>query len=662
MKFNLNLVLSGIILLSCLEIQSQSAGLPKLPGGVAGLKHWYSISKSSTQQWQWSDKVSKSEPTIAVAEEEIAYINGNPALKLDVGRVPLNLPMNTTVLDQSTIISLYQVQDTFLEQVIWRIKSVGSTDLVLSTSRLGDVSRGRYFDSPTKNGSYPMLHTYFQHDRSKGVKTNGQWHIGHVGDQQNLPLSPFKGALAELLVFDRVLSAEELSKVHSQLAIQYGISLPSADYLNASGEKVWEFKDNQSFPYRITGLMYDPLSGLHQRRSSTEMSANKLIELSAGTWTSTNAENKAQLPAGAALVWGDNGERLRFKIADEESGRPTMLERKWLMDVGAGGEAVATAVRLHTRNLERLVQAGQEIWLAVDASGAGEFAYSDTKYYAVEQRDGEVLTFEDIRWDEDQSGKDVFTFVLGQPMVPVMAIEQPQCQPIGKGELALRIYGGVAPYQVRWMGEDGIDYKSWQVNAGEELSWSEERTGYFELRLTDAQGSSIRKTVNLQYFDAPAVDLLPQYTLSPTEPLTLSLEDQLTRNKSVLWTRPDGTSQNNFTFSTATPGAYLVQVASNGCARTHRFDVLPPPESFVEEWQLFPNPVGINKDFDLRISLRESQGLELHILDTPGRLLSQEKRAPAAFHTFSHRLSSPGMYQLILHNGKEQLSVPIVVQ
>ena len=626
------------------------------------MKHWYSISTSSTEQWQWKDKVSKSETTIVVAEEEITYINGNPALKLDNGRVPLNLPIDAAALNRSTIISLYQAQDTFHEQVIWRIRSAGSTDLVLSTSRLGDVSRGRYFDNPTKNGTYPMLHTYFQHDRSKGVKTNGQWHIGHVGDEQNLPLSPFQGSLAELLVFDRVLSAEELSKVHTQLAIQYGISLPSTDYLNASGEKIWALKENQSFPYRITGLMHDPLSGLHQRRSRTEMSSDKLIELSVGAWTATNAENKEQLPARASLVWSDNGERLRFKIADEETSRPPMLERKWLMDVKGIGEAVPTSVRLHSRNLEKLIQAEQEVWLAVDASGAGNFAYVDTKYYPAKQKDGDLFIFEDIHWDEDQSGKDVFTFVLGEPMIPVMAIKQPHCQSEEKGELALRIYGGVAPYQVKWKGEENIAYKSWQVEAGGELRWMEDRMGYFNLQLTDAEGRSIRKAVNLQHLDAPSIALLSQYTLSPAKPLKLSLGDNLTPNTSVLWTRPDGTHENTSSISATIPGAYMVQVESEGCARTHRFEVLPPPESFIQEWQLFPNPVGLNKEFDLRISLRASQDLELNIVDPTGRLVSKEKRAAAAFHTFRHRLSSPGMYQLIVKNGQEQVSLPIVVQ
>ena len=190
----------------------------------------------------------------------------------------------------------------------------------------------------------------------------------------------------------------------------------------------------------------------------------------------------------------------------------------------------------------------------------------------------------------------------------------------------------------------------------------EDRTGYFDLQLTDAKGRSMRKAVNLQYLDAPSITLLSQYTLSSAKPLKLSMGDNLTPNTSVLWTRPDGTHENTSSISTTIPGSYMVQVESEGCARTHRFEILPPPESFIEEWQLFPNPVGLNKDFDLRISLRESQGLELHLMEPTGRLLSKQKRAAAAFHTFRQRLSSPGMYQLIVKNGKEQMSLPIVVQ
>ena len=110
-------------------------------------------------------------------------------------------------------------------------------------------------------------------------------------------------------------------------------------------------------------------------------------------------------------------------------------------------------------------------------------------------------------------------------------------------------------------------------------------------------------------------------------------------------------------------GTYRVRLESDsGCVREHRFEVLAPAESFLEDWQLFPNPIGVNEYFELRVSLVEHHPLEISLLDSNGRLISSERRAPAAFHTYGNRLSTPGMFQIVLQNGKDQVSLPIVVQ
>lgn len=662
MKFNLMLIQAGIGLLFSLPLTAQLDVQGRVPGGVKGLQHWYSLANTAEQTWEWRDKVNKTVAAIAVPDDQITYINGNPALDLNRQEEQLRLPIDPAAMHQSTIITLYQAQDSFAEQIIWRISDLGNVDLVLSTDRLGDVGRGRYFTNPAQNELHPILHTYVQHDRSKVAVIHAQWHIGHVGDKENLPLAPFQGALAELLVFDRVLSATELKRIHSHLAIQYGISLPFTDYLDSSEELIWEFEENRAFPYRITGIMHDPLSGLHQKRSRTQMSADKLFELSVGPWTATNAANEQSLTAGASLVWSDNGERLRFLSADSETASAPLLERRWSMTVRSGGEEVATSIRLHTRNLEKLVRTDQAVWLAVDQSGSGNFSYADTEYYPVSESQGELLLFEDVHWDQDHSGSDIFTFVLGEPMIPVVAIEQPQCDPGRAGKMTLKVHGGLAPYSIRWMKDGKANPRFWNLDASEELTWSVAEAGYYELRIEDANGQVMYKKVSLQNLDAPTVELVPQYTLSSNQPLVISLGDDLAQGTTVQWTLPDGRISKDLVLRTAIPGEYLVRVEMNGCAKTQRFEVLSPPESFVEEWQLFPNPVGSNEDFDLRVSLREPQWLEIRLLDQSGRLLATERKAPAAFHTYKNRLPVAGIYKLVLNNGREQISLPIVVQ
>lgn len=663
MKFNIQAILWKVFFMSCMLGSSLISGQNGLPGGVVGLKHWYAISGSPQQGLSWKDQQGRSETTLELTEHQYSYLNGHPVLELDQLLEPLERSASTDLIRQSTIISLYQAQDTLQEQIIWRLARSGLPGLVLSTHRLGDVDEGRYFSSVSQKGQHPILHTYVQHQNTKLVSDDLNWHIGQAGEMTNLPVTPFQGSLPVLLIYNRVLSRQEQLQVNSHLALQYGISLPASDYLNAAGKKIWDFRENQQFPNRITGIAHDPISGLNQKRSSSQMSADHLIELSAGPWTLSNAANNSELPSGVSLIWSDNGERLRFGEEDARQARPALLERKWLMDVKGGGEQVATTLRLHVRKLEKLVQPEEELWLAVDQSGSGDFDYTSTQYYPVSRQEGEVLIFSDIQWDQDQSGKDVFSFVMGKPMIPALAIDYPSCNPARDAKLRLKVYGGTAPYRIQWTTEEKTEPRYWEVVAEQELIWTENTSGFFELHITDASGERITKTINLQNEDAPSIPLLTQYTIPSSSSLQLSLDQADLQYRSIQWTSSDGSISQNAALRIQEPGTYRVRVESDrGCAREHQFEVLAPAQRFVEDWDLFPNPIGANEYFELRVSLVEQYPLDISLMDSNGRLISSVKRQPAAFHTYQNRLQTPGMYQIVLRNGKDQMSLPIVVQ
>ncbi|NRB48377.1 MAG: T9SS type A sorting domain-containing protein [Saprospiraceae bacterium] len=663
MKFNIQAIVWISALLVCFPGTSLVFGQNGLPGGVAGLQHWYAISGSTEKTMVWEDKKGKSESPLLLTQNQYTYLNGHPVLALAQLLEPLKRSVSSDFLRKSTIVSLYQAQDTFQEQIIWRLAKPGLPGLVLSTHRLGDVDDGRYFNSPSQKVLHPLLHTYVQHQNTKRASVVSEWHIGQAGEMTNLPVTPFTGNLPVLLIYDRVLSKLEQLRVNSHLALQYGISLPSTDYVNAAGKIIWNFKDNQDFPYRITGIAHDPISGLNQKRSSSQMSRQNLLELSAGPWTLTNAANNTELPSGASLIWSDNGERLRFVQEDARTGTPTLLERKWLMDVRGGGEQVTTTLRLHVRNLEKLLKPNEELWLAVDQSGSGNFDYASTKYYAVSKAEGEIFTYDDIPWDLDQLGKDVFSLALGKPMLPVMAIDYPSCHPAQEAKLRLQVYGGKAPYSIQWTAEEKTKPRYWELKAEEELIWTEKTSGFFELRITDANGDRITKTINLQNEDAPPIPLLTQYTLPSSSSIRLSLDQVDLQYSAIRWTNSDGSISQNDALQIQKPGTYRVRIESeSGCAREHQFQVLAPVEHFVEDWQLFPNPIGVNEYFELRVSLTEHHPLDISLMDSNGRLISSVRRQSAAFHTYQNRLQTPGMYQIVLRNGKDQMSLPIVVQ
>lgn len=633
-----------------------------LPGGVQGLTYWFAVSQQEGGAVYWEDKLGNSPKHLTLSKDDYAYLNGYPVLNLAEETAPISLNIPAKTWSKSTIVSLFQVRDTSQERIIWRMATQDEIGVVLTTQRLGDVTKGRYFSDPTQLALHPVLHTYVQYQDPSKSFSKVNWEIGQLGLQAGLPLVQFVGNLPALLLYDRVLSQEEQLRVNSQLALQYGISLPRTDYLNATGEVIWDYQKNQAFPYNITGVGHDPISGFYQKRSRSQMEPKPLLELAVGAWTKTNAENSEMIPSGRFLIWSDNGERLRFTEPSSKDTKPRLLERKWMMDVEQDVADIKTTIRLHSRGLENFVREGQKIWLAIDESATGDFPFDQTRYIPVNGTEEGILQAEDVEWDIDHSGADIFSFAIGEPFIALLEATEPQCAPAQKGAMKLRILGGKAPYSIAWADSDGKQRQHWISDGKQDLSWSELNAGSYQLHISDATGASFSRMLILDNRDAPPITLENQYILEHNVPLILHAVDPTGIAADVQWTLPDGGKHFNPILEISVAGNYLLEVTRNGCARQQWINILPPSKQLVEEWQLFPNPVSMQEDFELRLSLDQERALEVLLMDINGKLISRRFLPKAAFHTYRDRVTSSGVYQLLIRADAGRFSLPIIVQ
>jgi|GEM_PF-4506997 len=663
MKHNVDLSISLILTFcfSCL-ISISAASQKSLPGGVQGLAYWYAISQQENGTVIWEDKLGNSPNRLTLSKDSYAYLNGYPVLKIGEETPPISYTIPANAWFKSTIISLFQVRDTFQERIIWRMAPADEIGVVLTTQRLGDVTKGRYFSDPTQLALHPVLHTYVQYKNPSKRFDQLAWEIGAHSLPNPLPVAKYLGNLPILLLYDRVLSQTEQQRVNSQLALQFGISLPRTDYLNGKGDVIWDYKKNQAFPYNIAGLGHDPVSGFHQKRSSSQMNPQSLIELSVGAWTKTNAENKEEIPTGRFLIWSDNGERLRFTEPSSKNTKPRLLERKWKMNVEQDVTAMGTTLRLHSHGLENLLKDDQKIWLAIDESATGEFPFDQTRYMPVDRTEEGILTAEEVQWDVDHSGSDIFSFAIGEPFIVSLEATEPQCEPAQNGKMKLRIFGGKAPYSITWSGLDGEQRRHWIIKGQEDLNWSELRAGSYQLHIADAAGASFTKRLDLENIDAPPITLEDEYILEHNVPLILIAATPTGSTADIQWTLPNGVKHFNPALEITTTGSYLLEVARNGCSRQQWIEVLPPPKQLVEEWQLFPNPVSTQEDFELRLSLDQERSLEVLLLDINGKLISRRFLPKAAFHTYRDRVTIGGTYQLLIRADAGHFSLPIIVQ
>ncbi len=155
-----------------------------------------------------------------------------------------------------------------------------------------------------------------------GVPTSNQYWGGKVG---------------EVIVYNRVLTADELKRVNSYLAIKYGVTLDqttATDYIASDGTTImWNAADNTGYNLRITGIGRDDCTNLYQKQS---ISANAGI-LAVGVGDSiatTNQLNTAEITNdNSYFVFGDDNGAITYTTpVSGLANVTTRMPRTWKVD------------------------------------------------------------------------------------------------------------------------------------------------------------------------------------------------------------------------------------------------------------------------------------------------------------------------------------------
>ncbi|GGH20772.1 hypothetical protein FAZ19_15500 [Sphingobacterium alkalisoli] len=124
----------------------------------------------------------------------------------------------------------------------------------------------------------------------------------------------FLGDIAEVILYNSPdggdMDNADLQKIHSYLAVKYGITLNQnnpQNYVNSAGNIVWNATVNADFNKNIAGLGKDLGASLDQRQSRSSNNNQKLIIGNGTTLFDTNTDNTNSLTEGQFLLVGDNG-------------------------------------------------------------------------------------------------------------------------------------------------------------------------------------------------------------------------------------------------------------------------------------------------------------------------------------------------------------------
>ena len=220
----------------------------------------------------------------------------------------------------------------------------------------------------------------------------------------------FDGKMAEVIVYNSVLSAADRNKVESYLAIKYGMTLDqtvATNYVSSDGTVIWGATTNSTHNNDIAGIGmdYDDV-GLDQPRSRT-IHTDSMITIS----------NAADIDNLEFLVWGNDNGSLTVLSTEVPGGLPALadgrLTREWRVDETGDVGTVDIAIQLDQQTaLVKSANAGDYALLIDDD---GDFGNGGTTVHTTGAAiNGTRLSFTGVNFSDGN----YFTVVGPEPKAP----------------------------------------------------------------------------------------------------------------------------------------------------------------------------------------------------------------------------------------------------
>lgn len=378
------------------------------------IKIWYETQVNPQGTVTWYDKMKSSHLLNTTYQPKKGDIlNFNHCLNFNGIDNSLDIPLGQEDMSEATFFIVYQPDDTTIERTIWHFDSDKMPKMLVTTHRLAQFAPNEYINFIEQKKDKVQLSAYARYTpKEEKIPTTQSLIIGKKPVNPKLPITYFKGKIAEILVFDRMLDYDTFLQVQSYFALKYGISLEQ-NYYNTEGVVLWDFQKNEQYAYNITGIGRDDLVGLYQKQSTTSDKPN-LLTIGVEQIASYNTKNIAFVENNAFLIWGDNNQNLYFEDKENLTYRP--LNRKWLMASDGQTTTLKTVLKFDTKQIRNIVPHGEPYFLMIDRYRKNGFDATKADIIKADSIDAEgYVYFKNVQWDSDGSGSDVFSIATLMP-------------------------------------------------------------------------------------------------------------------------------------------------------------------------------------------------------------------------------------------------------
>jgi hypothetical protein len=637
-KTFITIFLAGMSILTCFA---------QTPDSITAPRVWLSADVSARTGLTWTDRsIFRNDAVsnlVSEAPTSYAMINFNKALIFDGLDDYFKIPNNLEGLAELSILCVFQSADT-TERGIWGSEQATSRNILLTTRKaigpdtISDVY-GKYEKLTALNS---VMQTW--DNSTPVVGTNSYMALGSAGKSK--PFKFFRGALAELIVFNRALTFLERVQFETYLAIKYGTGLNGGNFVSSNEKLLWHVSQNAAYGKNIAGIGRDDFFQLHQKQSGSAYDSGLLI-MSAGVLASSNAANTMTLHDQDFILWGDNGQQLLLHQEKNDQSLLSIVDRKWLV-TATGNSASRLLTNLYVDGA-KLSGDPMDYWLVIDRTGQGNFSPDNLEYVLPEKIvDGKVV-FPNVKWDTDGSSKDNFSFASAVDLFTVVRkLNDPLCTDETAGRVSIEMVKGKAPFDFTLKKTDGTIVRNWRTSSLSTLQ-AELTAGDYTVTVQDATRKNLTRQFSMNVPNALAIDLGPDRILDPATPLQLDISTQIPDSVDVSyrWENSFGFNSTEEKITVTESGIYRVFVTkhSDGCVFT---DAIAINGAEAQRVSVYPTIIQSNDPYNVGISLQNEASVGVKIFNSRGILLETMEGQNQSEYQFITTVKDPGVYMIVI--------------
>jgi hypothetical protein len=555
-------------------------------------------------------------------------LNYNPAIWFNGVDDSVRVSCNLDSLSEMTYMAVFVPADD-VEEAVWGTGAALLRNTLMSTRRMyGPDSTADTLATAAHAATLATVLQTWQRNDSVAPSAAAYMVVGKGG-----VMPPFKGALAELLVFDRSLDVLTQVQYETYLAIKYGIPLVRGNYVSAGQVVVWDALRNKGYAGRIAGLGRESYFMLNQRKSISAVDADSLLII----------EGMDTIGMGNYLVWGDNNKGLALSATPD--GQLQMVGRQWLMSVSGG-----TASKLNTAvRFNRGALAPNSYWLVVNPGGYAGFPVDSLSYYFADSLGSDSpLVYRNIHWDVDHSGKDLFGLAQARDLLlKLHVLDSPTCENPGLGRVKLEAVGGTGPYSYRITNAGGEALASGMMDSSVAVGGL--GMGNYSVLLMDDKGHSSLRSLSMWVpkSEQLSIALAPNQTLPVGGSLVLDASAEIESGavQGYQWVGSNGFTAVTPSVSVGEPGVYSVAVTSvAGCVFR---DTVTVSGDAGQRVGVYPSP-SVDGNFTVSVSLPEAGPVSVGVYDLGGNKLQEMAGHNNSEYRLPGHLSTPGVYMIMV--------------